>query len=438
MDDGGWIDVDVNCAVWVHQIRPVALWPCGETMTAWLALQVLSTLLILRFDGSWKYPRDPDFPTSSLGRMAACAACILVTPSEQTKGSNGASIDRVAHVGGRQLDARIVRGSAQSEYEALLFGLEGLLRLHRSETDAPVLAISSSTTLTIEGDCKTILNQLAGISEPRKLNDYYNRAVALIQELPCKFRYKHIPRDENVLCDRICAKILERQQAEALKRAHKDLHSLCLDTGASPVVHAPESLLSAFLQRHFSPGQSCIPISRRPALYRKMAAVASRIRDFGNLVTIGQMMETECKMLWPTVRASTLVSPRADEIESDSTVRATVDQRFRDILMVDALVYQLKGLRHLKKLKEEVILRRKNRHILEKYNGYAETVFKTVLADESLHLSPPSTVSELQASPEHTRISEWPPLVTQWYDRAVLDLSWRGGTQFWMPLDLHN
>ena len=99
-------------------------------MIVWLALRhVFLASLILRFDGSWKHPKDPEFPTSSLGRMAACAACIII-PKEQPGGVHNIVGDTaVALVGGRRLDVGLVRGSAEAEYEGVILGLDGLLQL---------------------------------------------------------------------------------------------------------------------------------------------------------------------------------------------------------------------------------------------------------------------------------------------------------------------
>jgi hypothetical protein len=90
-------------------------------------------LIVLRFDGSLRYPTDPGFSVSrSLGRMVAGAACIIVVSEQQPRGgcpneegAIGSSRNReqVVFAGGQLLDPAKVQTSAEAEYEGLLFGL---------------------------------------------------------------------------------------------------------------------------------------------------------------------------------------------------------------------------------------------------------------------------------------------------------------------------
>jgi hypothetical protein len=408
-------------------------------MAAWPALQAILASIVLRFDGSWKQPRDPEFPTSSLGRMAACAACILI-PKEQP---DGPLVEHtVALVGGRRLDVGVglVRGSAEAEYEGILLGLDGLLQLY-DDSDVHGIFHSSSaaatfTTITIEGDCKTVIDQLQGSSRPRKLDHYYNRAIDLIQQLPFEFRYQHIPRAENVLCDRICARILEEQQLEAWESAHEELSLIYMNDAFEGEDNSSEDLLSSFLHRHFGPGKNFIPLSRRPPLYRSIASTASRIRDFAAIVQVGSMLETEVKTAWTNVRTSSVSSMAMPKNET-ADLPVSLDQRFKDKLLIDAVVYQAWGLQNLGKEKKEAIVKRKHRYLLEKYSDYATTV-EVALNGEApfAALLPGSEGAAIASKSSRSGEDEWPPLVTHWYDEASLSNSWRDESMFWTSSNL--
>jgi hypothetical protein len=402
------------------------------TMIAWLALRhVFLASLILRFDGSWKHPRDPEFPTSSLGRMAACAACIII-PEEQQP-------EEVTFVGGRRLDAGMVRGSAEAEYEGVILGLDGLLKQYRNISDvneafrSSSAASSTPVVITIEGDCKTVIDQLQGNAHPRKLEQYYKRAIDLIRQLPFEFQYQHIPRAENELCDRICARILEEQQFEALESAYQELAFIYTNATLVGEEGSSEDLLSSFLHRHFgSAGNNYIPLSQRPALYRSIASTASRIRDFATILAVGNILETEVKSVWSTVRTPSPVSSIAIQ-NNESEPPVSLDQRFKDTLLTEAVVYQVVGLHNLGKHKQEALTTRKNRYILEKYSEYAATL-KFALTDEasSAPLLEMSGRASAASKIPHTGKDEWPPLVEHWHDEALRSDLWRDETVYWM------
>jgi hypothetical protein len=413
-------------------------------MIAWLlALRhIFLASIILRFDGSWKHPRDPEFPTSSLGRMAACGACIII-PKEQPDGVR--SIDDatdVALIGGRRLDVATVRGSAEAEYEGVILGLDGLLQLHRDHLGVNGISRSSSaacstSVVTIEGDCKTVIDQLKGIARPRKLDQYYNRAIDLIQQLPFDFRYQHIPRAENVLCDRICARILEEQQLEAWENAHQELAFICTNASLVEDERSSEDLLSSYLHRHFGPaGKHYIPISQRPPFYRSIASTAFRIRDFASMVEVGSILEAEVKSVWSAVRTPPFVPSIAFQ-NNESEPPVYLDQRFKDKLLIEAVVYQVVGLHNLGKKKQEALAKRKNRYILEKYSEYAETV-KVALTDEasSALLLLVSERAFAASKSRHTGQDDWPPLVKHWHDEASQSDLWRDDTVFWTSSSL--
>ena len=278
-----------------------------------------------------------------------------------------------------------------------------------------------------------MIDQLQGIARPRKLDVYYNRAIELIQQLPFDFRFQHIPRAENVLCDRICARILEEQQFEALECAYQELAFIYTNATFVGEEMSSKGLLFSFLRRHFGPaGKNYIPLSQRPTFYRSMASTASRIRDFATMLAVGNILEAEIKSVWSAVCTSSSDSPIATQ-NNESEPPACLDQRFKDKLLIEAVVYQVVGLHNLRKHKQETLTTRKHRHILEKYSEYAATL-KIALTDEAS--SAPFLQISRRASAAskipHSGKDEWPPLVEHWHDEASLSDLWRDETAFWM------
>jgi len=189
-----------------------------HTMSVRSLLSISYVGLILRFDGSLRYPSDPGFPVDSLGRMAACAAAII---DDANPGS-----ERTVLVGGRLLDANRFSSSAQAEYEGLLLGLEAISRLQQNQrppfTNSKPL-LSATTTVAVQGDCKTVIEQMQGRSRPRKLESYYEQATTILQELPFNFVFEHIPREENTFCDRLCTTIISEEEVTALRMLNDDI-----------------------------------------------------------------------------------------------------------------------------------------------------------------------------------------------------------------------
>jgi len=81
-----------------------------------------------------------------------------------------------------------------AEYEALLMGLEALLRIGKKR-------------ILVQSDSQLMVRQLNGQYRVRdeKLKPLYRRAMALLQEFPA-YRIVHVPREMNKLADRLANK----------------------------------------------------------------------------------------------------------------------------------------------------------------------------------------------------------------------------------------
>ncbi|CAB9519191.1 expressed unknown protein [Seminavis robusta] len=182
---------------WLQVVRIVLLLPCCNT-----AAHILS----LQFDGSLRPPSDPGFATASLGRIGTAAAALSLIDhdaSGQQKPTNP------LWLGGKALPPGGLENSAEAEYEGLLMGLEKAVEL---------VGVSTVVVdkIVVQGDCKTVIDQLKESSRPRKLEAHYIRAQEHLTQLlgeqqgPVVLEYQHIPRKQNQLCDGLCTVIRSR------------------------------------------------------------------------------------------------------------------------------------------------------------------------------------------------------------------------------------
>lgn len=135
----------------------------------WLIVSFFEcSCLILHFDGSFhKY-----------SGAASCAAAIFLDDGTTLVGLGGSQIE----------SSSLLTTSAEIEYEGLILGLKWLLLLH-----SPHQSVKVIQSLTIRGDCLTIINQLRGTSRPRKLESKYKQASFLLQQLTVVHQAYHNP-----------------------------------------------------------------------------------------------------------------------------------------------------------------------------------------------------------------------------------------------------
>lgn len=402
-------------------------------MIPWLSSVVLLLAgnplsVILQFDGSLRHPSDPGVPTSSLGRMAACAACILVD-------------GKVVQVGGKGLAVPVssTMTSGEVEYEGLLFGLAGLLACSNlvisSDAQEANPGPSSEVLITVQGDCKNVMEQMSGMAKPRKLEGYHQRTVAFAQDtLPPHFRldFQHVPRADNLLCDRVSARILLEQQETAYRSVCQELENLWKQTckqreGDEKSSHPGRQALS---QLFFSPGMSLIPLSQRPELYHGMARIAVSMNDFTMLLTIGKTFQDDLD----SVRSCALKTPPPTTGGiGASTVAAFARQEISELLLLEAVMYQILALEALYRTKEAAMIRRKKRYMLSWFSAEARQIQERLLAaphriDESALLR---LVSLNQSGNALHRAEEWPALALRWHERALQSQAWEETQVFW-------
>ena len=102
----------------------------------------------------------------------------------------GAVAEEVCHYLGRATNN-------VAEYEALLVGLEGVLRL-------------GGRRLRIQSDSELLVRQLTGQYRVRdeKLKKLYGKAVSLLRRLDA-YRIIHVPREQNRMADRLANRAID-------------------------------------------------------------------------------------------------------------------------------------------------------------------------------------------------------------------------------------
>jgi ribonuclease HI len=371
-------------------------------MVAGVLLAALSSFIVilLQFDGSYRPPRDPAFHTLE-SRIASCASIILI-PEEAgcTKkttllhATDGHVRSLPFAVGGRSLPSEIGMTSAHVEYEGLLLGLEWLC-----EQEKLPLGDSSDETpiLIIQGDCKTVIDQLTGRSTPRKLRIPHERAMNRIEQLKrergTEVRYEHIPRGKNSICDGVGGTIMNMRAWMAMQDVWAELHNVGM-TETPPKPSSSISSLGCILSKYFQSLPSLIRYSSRPRIYKKIATLSELSNDFETMRKVGEMLAGEAK-LWPEPSANRYLAL--------------------------GIRYQIRGLLGLRREKESSQMQRRHRVLLER------TYEETKEDDDN------PAIMALKNCPsfEHSPPTEWKSLLEQWFEQGV-ELQWKDGTTLWV------
>ena len=258
---------------------------------------LLSAFLVLYFDGSLRRLTDPNkdiIPTLVSSALSPLAACSTAVINERTHA--------VVALGGKHIlyDGQIT--SADVEYEGLILGLNCLLTICEGEGSS-----IKNIEVTIRGDCKTVIDQMNGVSLPRKQKAYYNEALLLINKLKCDYEislcFEHITRDLNELCDGMCKVILQHLQGSAIDNIMHSIQSVEIEFRP---IRLPEnkkkrfkfsetSFRSVFSEVVMWSGH--IPISLRPYILCEIALSCDRTGDFVAMKQLGTTMLEEAQRL---------------------------------------------------------------------------------------------------------------------------------------------
>ena len=282
--------------------------------------------LIFQFDGSLRIPQDPhpqivptSITSSSVLPLASCSFALLIEDdNDHTK--------NILRLEGKPLYEK-QWSSADVEYEGLRLGLNEILHFpFFNQTSTSCYLSYNNNEIIIRGDCKTVIDQLNGISLPRKQRTYYNEAKALIERIENEnnvtFIYEHVKRDENQLCDYMCFKIIQLmqfkyvidlkntidkivQEASLVNRNEKEMvlskkkRMRNKSTQFANLIHSLSSHDSA----------SHIPVSIRPYWLCQLFFHAESLNDYVAIRLIGEALISESKY-WKKIGQNIILSDR--------------------------------------------------------------------------------------------------------------------------------
>ena len=309
-----------------------------------MILHWFSGLLVLKFDGALRPPRDPGFPTKSLSKLATCGAAVWDDHN------------RLVALGGKRVSLVPGMTSADAEFEGILLGLEWLCEQPGHWWSA--MGSGPPSSLTVYGDCKAIIDQLNGDSQPRKLKPKHEIAEKFLEQLRpvVDIRFQHVPRIDNKLCDGICQTVIDVHVSRANNELEKDYLELRNNPLPEGGRRKPQPTpLSECIERHLGEG-SLIPLSMRPQALHKFVKVADNIKDGAALVSAGRILEADAKE-FPPCSESRRKHPHC-----------------KQQLTAVAAELQIRGLDLLNKTKESKRIQHKHRFNLSRYSTDLDAV----------------------------------------------------------------
>ncbi|KAL3937602.1 MAG: hypothetical protein SGBAC_007327 [Bacillariaceae sp.] len=349
-----------------------------------LAWKLLSTyILVFQFDGSFRPPKDPGYPTVA-ARMATCAACFFFVSDQDDDMCDPGPLA----LGSRLLPISMDMSSAHAEYEGLLLGLEWLAKHSQSVLSSADLHVSPAIPnhrqkLVIQGDCKTVIDQLAGKSMSRKLQKQHDRAMKILNECSRYFDtidFEHIPRKDNFLSDRLCSNTMLAVESFHYRRCCSELDDALLDSDK-------QSPQKSSFQRYISSNTSLIRNSLRPFLLSKMLKLAEEQKDYQTMIKIGEYSFMDSKHFTTVPEEETLW--RANGVSN-----------------------QVNGLRGMRKEKKATALERRYRILLKSHKSIPL-------------LSQIQTAANPVMQWDYSTIEEaWLPLLNDWSQHATREQLW--------------
>eukprot|EP00533_Pseudo-nitzschia_delicatissima_P007073 CAMPEP_0116082428 /NCGR_PEP_ID=MMETSP0327-20121206/2729_1 /TAXON_ID=44447 /ORGANISM="Pseudo-nitzschia delicatissima, Strain B596" /LENGTH=402 /DNA_ID=CAMNT_0003573237 /DNA_START=92 /DNA_END=1297 /DNA_ORIENTATION=+ len=363
---------------------------------------ISTTHFHLQFDGCFRPPRDPGFPTIP-HRTAVCAACIGMAIHSNAKDNNDDSkVIQPLAVGARQVPVSIETTSQHAEYEGLLMGLEWLTEFLSNEKARSNLDETPKIILSIKGDCKTVIDQLTGRSNPRKLEGLHRRAQDLVQELQqidhrfqIEFEISHIPRSQNLISDGLCNNLMSIVDATSWMHSLNQLEKAANQTTLEQQQQQQQSLS---LSTVFESAVRTTKVSLRPVLYEMAANLAFDTNNYALLIQIGEQMVEEESSLQGSGKSNSM------------------GMSIRKI----GVVYQFIGWERLKNAKKIKFLQRKYRVLLKDYNDHISNIDETTTKfpswpkDENCGKDSQQPINQRPQDLGHVTKGEWDALPGVW------------------------
>jgi Reverse transcriptase-like len=285
-------------------------------------LIAVSSSIILLFDGSLRSPSDPGFSSTLLRRSGACSASITVEPHEMNDVKNSImNLQFEKHpllIGVKEIPVDSYTSSAEVEFESLYFGLKKLAEILHLQNNNLRIGLA----ITVQGDCKNVINQMRGLARPRKLEKYYVKCRTLMENQLSmhRFTFCHLPRVQNVVCDRLAFFAVAAQEHRAEKLLFDDIgifEKLCKLTmdDESDFVHVNREVVQ-ILRTHLSHG-SLIPYSVRPPIYWYISLLCASIRDYESSLLVSATFQKEFDDVWTKTGDCIKMKYNSDQIQEE-------------------------------------------------------------------------------------------------------------------------
>ena len=187
-----------------------------------------------------------------------------------------------------------------------------------ASASASVSASAPLASLTVRGDCRTVIDQLGGRSRPRKLRARYEEARGWLDQLvgyaggalgasEVRIGYEWVGREDNLLCDAASGMALGAGTAREVDRARRAIQAAEAEAeavarqtpGGSPRLPASRKRRFRLRDTPYAEAIGSIVASRRIPprhridLCRRVAAAAVRGRDGAALRRLGEALAGE-------------------------------------------------------------------------------------------------------------------------------------------------
>jgi hypothetical protein len=286
------------------------------------------SLVVVKFDGSLRPPSMKGDPYT-----AAASATISTSAKNQD----------ILYLGGLYLDtSETFRKSGQVEFSGLLLGLKGILAYENTLKSL----LEETDIIYIKGDCKTAIQQMQGRAKSRKLGPLYELAKSVESQIPWKVQYEHCPRENNILCDRICYGIIQSRHEYFVDQFYSNCVDM-LDNGLFPGSQKSRQLSATYVTSR----KSIFKGLDRLLILSILARFAWLEGDFGHVRQCGIQMQD--------------LSESLRSILSSTGQR----QRRRDLLRyrLEGVSYEIGALYYLGLVKEATKVKRREKSLLRKH-----------------------------------------------------------------------
>ena len=335
----------------------------------------LCSSLVLHFDGS----------LSQANRSASCGAAVFLDDH-----------DTLIAIGSKKLnDSSYSSTSAEAEYEGIIFGLRWIL--NAMSIPSRGLIPAGPTELTIKGDCKTVVKQLAGTSNPRKLERKHEEAVSLLDEIKAK-RKESENGELQIMIEWVPRGLPQQKVVDFIARETNALSERKELQLAECAIF--ENSLRDALKIVINP-RSPITQSKKHEILERLASVAEEAGDFEVVLEAGKFLREEASRLSRHRRSS-----------PSATLQF---QQYRDQLVTKAIMIEMRGFTLAGSETEASKYKAKYRYRLQSSKPHQSVSYGRDLPTNSLFNS---AMDERETVSSHMEAFRWSRELELWRIKA--------------------